>query len=184
MIEPTSGHAVQAVGGRLYAIGGEQVRLENVLALSQAYDPVRDEWTLVAPPPIPIHAAGNAVMNDSIYLFGGTSVIEASSTGIDRVFRFDPPIVQAPKKLKVRVLKSGDIKVKWKFKPGKSDATEIEVQIRAGNRAFATAATVDTRTKTLIATDLKPGAYTFRARSNGPSGTSAWSTEVSAKVPR
>lgn len=74
--------------------------------------------------------------------------------------------------------------VKWKFKPGKPDATEIEVQIRAGNRAFATEATVDTRTKKLVATDLKLGRYTFRARSNGPSGTSAWSAEVSAEVTR
>ena len=56
LIEPTSGHAVQVVAGRLYAIGGEQVRLENVLQLTQAYDPVADGWSLAAPPPIPIHA--------------------------------------------------------------------------------------------------------------------------------
>ena len=185
VIESTSGHVVQVVGGLLYAIGGELVRLDRVLDITQVYNPAKDRWTLGAPLPIALHATANTVVDGSIYLFGGISVVEANSLGLDTVFRFDPPVPKnpPPTNLAVKLFASGDVRLKWKFKHRTSDATSVQVEIKS-SRAQRKLVTLAPSKKKLRLSDLATGStHSFWVRSRGPSGRSGWSDAVAVTIP-
>jgi len=108
-------------------------------------------------------------------------------------FPFDRPTLatelrvaesQAPRKLKVKVLSATEVRLRWKFRHKKSDATRIQIQEKKSDGRFKKEATVMTEVKKLLLTGLEPGAtYAFRVRAKGPSGVSAWSTERTVSLP-
>ena len=108
-------------------------------------------------------------------------------------FPFDRPTLatelrvtesQAPRKLKAKVLSATEVRLRWKFRHKKSDATKIQIQAKMGDGRFKKKATVMTEVKKLALQGLEPGAtYAFRVRSKGPSGVSAWSDERTVSLP-
>jgi hypothetical protein len=185
VIRSTSGHIVQVLGNRLYAMGGELVRDDTVLDINQVYDPVKDRWSEAATMPVGLHASANTVVGGSIYVFGGAAVVEASSLGRDTVYRFDPPAVRnpPPSSLRATLRARGAVLLKWKFKHKKSDATSLQVELKSksSRRELINLATAK---KKLLLTGLEAGVtYSFRVRSRGPSGRSAWSDTVTLTMP-
>jgi len=88
----------------------------------------------------------------------------------------------APRKLRAKLLASGNVRLKWKFPARRSDATVIEVQMKA-KKKFKRVAQLGPRAKKLVLKELGPGEYVFRVRARGPSGPSEWSNERSLTVP-
>lgn len=186
LIEAVSGHAVQVVDNRLYVFGGEDVPNRFVTDRTQRYDPFAEVWEEMTDLPMPLHAASNVAFGGSIYLFGGVHIVEGSSRGIRNVLRFDPPDIRnpAPRKLKAKVKKSGKVRLKWKFKRGKSDAVSFQLQVREEKGDWEELATPGIKVKKLFVKDLARGrSYLFRIRANGPAGPSGWSNERSVTLP-
>ena len=71
-----AGHRLEAVGGKLYAIGGW--RRHKFLAEVEQYDSIMDKWNLVAPLSEPLAFFGSVVRNGHIYVVGGQSGFRAS----------------------------------------------------------------------------------------------------------
>lgn len=66
------GLAAAAVGGKLYAFGGEQfVPSSKVFGEAWVYDPATDRWSALPPMPTPRHGHGAAVVGNRIFLMGG-----------------------------------------------------------------------------------------------------------------
>ncbi|MDX1503767.1 MAG: fibronectin type III domain-containing protein [Thermoanaerobaculia bacterium] len=188
LIEAVSGHVVQAVDNRLFALGGEAPLIGHVTRRSQRYDPFAEVWDQVVDLPLPLHAAANAVYRGSIYLFGGIDIVEGSSLGRVNVYRFDPPSIRnpAPFRLKAKALKRrpGRVRLKWKLKRNLSDATSFQVQSRLEGEPWQDLATPGIGAKRLTVSGLEPGAtYGFRVRANGPAGPSEWSAERTVRLP-
>ena len=61
------GLALQAVGDRLYAIGGRDSGAGNYLD-NESYDPWQDRWFARRNQPTYRHSCGSAVVNDRIYV--------------------------------------------------------------------------------------------------------------------
>jgi len=186
LLEAVSGHAVQVVDNRLYAMGGEDVPNDGVTRRAQRYDPFAGIWENMTEIPKPLHAAANAAYKGSIYLFGGVDVVEGSSRGLVDVWRFDPPLVRnpAPAKLKAKALDSTTVRLKWRLKRKISDATSQQVQVRLAGRDWKELSEEGIRVQKLVVSELKSGAtYTFRVRTNGPLGPSEWSNERTVTLP-
>ena len=84
MSYPRSGHGVTAVGGMLYAIGGENDSL--IYDTTECYNPIENSWSLVAPMLTPRVACGVCVVEDFIYVIGGWVGSEIA----DDIERYDP----------------------------------------------------------------------------------------------
>jgi N-acetylneuraminic acid mutarotase len=71
-----SGIAVAAIGEFMHAFGGEGNRASplGIFSNHEAYNVDLDEWTLLAPMPVPRHGIGAAVVGNRIYLPGGSPV--------------------------------------------------------------------------------------------------------------
>jgi N-acetylneuraminic acid mutarotase len=65
-----AGIGVAVVGGKIYAIGGQNG--EGVLNITEEYDPVKNEWTSKTSMPTARSDFGIAVYQDKIYVIGGT----------------------------------------------------------------------------------------------------------------
>ena len=72
---PRSGMAVGFVGGHIAAIGGEDMHFFSgkVFQEHELSDPETNRWTSGPPPPTPRHGAAAAVINDKLYLIGGST---------------------------------------------------------------------------------------------------------------
>jgi N-acetylneuraminic acid mutarotase len=77
---PTSREYVDAnvVNGRIYVIGGityedENKHHQNHTAVNEVYDPATDSWTTKQPAPFAVARYASAVVDNRIYVFGGTS---------------------------------------------------------------------------------------------------------------
>lgn len=95
MQEIRSGFAVQVLGGRIYAVGGEVGRNDvgkvpsPTIGTAERFDPAKGAWEYVASPPNPIHGMANAVFNGRLYLLGGSDKAhDAVVSG--KVFIYDP----------------------------------------------------------------------------------------------
>jgi hypothetical protein len=66
---PRTGLGVAGAGGRVYAIGGQD--LNGTVSVVEAYDPVTDTWTSKAPMPTPRARFGLGVINGIVYAVGG-----------------------------------------------------------------------------------------------------------------
>jgi len=82
---PQSGHhhAAQALGGKLYLIGGGA----GAEGMVQIYDPESNNWSLGADMPWPASSTGSCVINGEIYVAGG-SVPGVGS--VDNVAKYNP----------------------------------------------------------------------------------------------
>lgn len=90
---PTSraGAAAAVSDGRLYVFGGEGYADDEsgVFPHTEAYDPARDSWTLLAPMRTPRHGLGAATIDGVIYLPGGGVRQSFAATSVHEAFR--PP---------------------------------------------------------------------------------------------
>jgi kelch-like protein 10 len=64
--------AVGVVANKIYAIGGRAFG-SSPLSDNDRYDPVSDTWTPLAPPIVPRYDHSAAVVEDKIYLIGGSA---------------------------------------------------------------------------------------------------------------
>lgn len=72
MPQAQGGLAAAAVGGKLYAFGGEQfVPTSKVFGDAWVYDPATDRWSALPPMPAPRHGHGAAAIGNRIFLVGG-----------------------------------------------------------------------------------------------------------------
>lgn len=90
---PEARHGVQVavVGGKLYAIGGgyDQRRGEIASSAFERYDPEADTWESLPDVPFPILVPGIAVIGESIFVLGGSTVEDGSLTASEKVCVFD-----------------------------------------------------------------------------------------------
>lgn len=56
------------------------------MAQTEAYDPVTDRWTAMAPIPTARHGLGAAAVGGKIYVIGGGIRPGASKSGLNEVF--------------------------------------------------------------------------------------------------
>ncbi len=78
---------VAALGGRIYVLGGFNDSLAIVPRV-EAYDPATEEWSGVAPLPIPMHHANTAVVGERLYVLG--ALITGLFTAIGDSYVYDP----------------------------------------------------------------------------------------------
>jgi N-acetylneuraminic acid mutarotase len=85
-------HAVAALGGKIYVIGGFVTATGQQVALItdtvEAYDIGSNTWETVAPLPLEIHHTVAAVVGDRLYAIGGLQT--AGFTPIRNVYQYDP----------------------------------------------------------------------------------------------
>lgn len=124
------------------------------------------------------------------YLHGGVLYVDKKPfpNGKRAIFRAEgsfPIDLEAPRKLKVRILSDTEARLKWKFRSKKSDADALEIEMRReGKKRFKLVAVVPTKRRKIVLEGLEPGrTYIFRLRATGPSGPSAYSNEKTATTP-
>ena len=84
------GLAAAAVGGNIYAFGGEWLSGDRgVFADVWRYDPRTDRWSAMDPMPEPRHGLGAVAIDDAIYVLGGA--VRAGGSGVTATLaRFKP----------------------------------------------------------------------------------------------
>jgi len=81
MPQGQGGLAAAAIGGKLYAFGGEY--FDNgggVYAESWQYDPATDRWTALPDMPHPRHGLGAVSVGNAIYVIGGALRVGGNQT--------------------------------------------------------------------------------------------------------
>lgn len=86
--------AGQAVGGKLYVIGGRDVGIDGIVASVQAYDPELMSWSARTPMPTPRGGMASGVVNDKIVVVGGEGNANATSGVFPQVEVYDPALDQ------------------------------------------------------------------------------------------
>jgi DNA-binding CsgD family transcriptional regulator len=150
--------AVVAAKGMIYAIGGEASG--GVTGAVEAYDPIRQVWTLKATKPVPVANIGGGVLDGQVYVPGGltfsgrvTNVLEVYDPVADRWAQAEP--LPAPRAAYALAVYGGKLYL-FGGNDGQQDVATVlvyelatdEWQILRGKppaRAFATAATLDDR---------------------------------------
>jgi N-acetylneuraminic acid mutarotase len=79
--------AVAELGGLVYVIGGFDGS-GTIVDTVEAYDPVGDSWSSVAPVPVPIHHTTATAANGKLYVIGGWS--DFFATALASVYEYDP----------------------------------------------------------------------------------------------
>lgn len=64
----------EEVNGKIYAIGGNLVIPDKIIANTDVYDPTSNSWTQLAPMPTARYDFKTVVMNGKIYAFGGRDI--------------------------------------------------------------------------------------------------------------
>ncbi|MGH7515000.1 MAG: Kelch repeat-containing protein [Gemmatimonadales bacterium] len=77
------GLGIGAVGGKLYAIGGQN--LSAYLGTVEAYDPIGDSWTILTPMPTARSQVAVGVIDGFVYVAGG-----ANGGVLNTLERYDP----------------------------------------------------------------------------------------------
>ncbi|MDR7421957.1 MAG: kelch repeat-containing protein [Armatimonadota bacterium] len=94
MLVPRSEHAVAALDGKVYAIGGYPPgRIPSEVV--QVYDVAANRWQYGPPLPVPMHHTVAAAANNRLYVIGGE--FDGAGTGrvevfLDTVYELDPPM--------------------------------------------------------------------------------------------
>jgi hypothetical protein len=79
MPQAQGGLAAAALGGRLYAFGGEYFGVSSgVFAEAWAYDPIADRWQALTPMPVPRHGLGAVALDGDIHVLGGATAAGAN----------------------------------------------------------------------------------------------------------
>jgi N-acetylneuraminic acid mutarotase len=85
--EPRFGLGAAAVGGKIYAIGGNDGT--NSTKTTFEFDPFTNAWTTKAPMPMELESFGIATVNDKIYVMGGHSTL-IFCYPCGEVYEYDP----------------------------------------------------------------------------------------------
>jgi N-acetylneuraminic acid mutarotase len=87
--EARGGLAVSALGGRIYALGGEgnDADPSGVFAEVEAYDLEHDAWLPRAPMPTPRHGIGAAALDGALHVPGGSTLEGFGVTAVHEVYR-------------------------------------------------------------------------------------------------
>jgi N-acetylneuraminic acid mutarotase len=76
MLTPRADLCANVLNGKIYCTGGKKYwgvdPFYQELNLTEVYDPVRNIWTKKSPMPIPVLGAASAVLNNKIYVIGGS----------------------------------------------------------------------------------------------------------------
>ncbi len=90
MPDPRELLTTSVVGGKIYAIGGQQEygALREVYPTVDMYDPATGTWTKKADAPLPRKVHSACVLNDIIYVFGGRNIIGGWPQST--LFQYDP----------------------------------------------------------------------------------------------
>ncbi|XP_078702529.1 kelch-like protein 26 isoform X2 [Branchiostoma floridae x Branchiostoma belcheri] len=89
-------HRMEALGGKLYVLGGTFLSPTKVLKTSatvERYDPKVDQWTMVEDMLVPMSEPGCTTLEGRIYLLGGLTRNTASRAGVETlsdVQSYDP----------------------------------------------------------------------------------------------
>ena len=86
------GLGVAWLNGKIYAIGG--LNDEDILAVNEEYDPVKDSWEIKEPMPTARHGFAVAAFQSKIYVFGGT-IGTAENSGFTGVTEVYDPVTDA-----------------------------------------------------------------------------------------
>jgi hypothetical protein len=70
--------ACAAVGGKIYAIGGDLNFVSSPLKIVEEYDPATDTWTRKADMPTARSGLAAAAVDDKIYVIGGLTTFGAT----------------------------------------------------------------------------------------------------------
>ena len=88
---PTERESLQAnaVGNKIYLIGGmlNVPPRGEIFGVTEVYDPSSDSWTTLASMPYPVNRYASAVIDGKIYIFGGSTSSDQTSTLVQI---FDP----------------------------------------------------------------------------------------------
>jgi len=87
MPTPRGDHRAVAAGGRIYAIGGYDVRSGDVLETVEAFDPETGTWEQKEPLPRALSWTGAAVLDGRIYVAGG---IDKKYNVSNRLYMYEP----------------------------------------------------------------------------------------------
>ncbi|MCH7721562.1 MAG: Ig-like domain-containing protein, partial [Planctomycetes bacterium] len=90
MSTPRDHFQLEAVDGKLYAIGGRPFLVNSVLDTVEIYDPVTQQWTTGAPMPTPRGGVGAGVMNGKIIVFGGEGPSGTPTNTYAATEQYDP----------------------------------------------------------------------------------------------
>jgi N-acetylneuraminic acid mutarotase len=84
--------STSVVGGKIYAIGGQQENsvFRGVFSTVEMYDPATDTWAKRADMPLPRKVHRACVLNDLIYVFGGRNIIGGWPQST--LFQYDPAV--------------------------------------------------------------------------------------------
>lgn len=88
---PRAGLAVVALGGHLYALGGEATP-GGVSDAVERFDPASGQWSALPAMPLRSHGLGAVAVGGSIYVMGGfTAPADAVGTESAALYRYTPP---------------------------------------------------------------------------------------------
>jgi hypothetical protein len=87
--DPRQEVGVAALNGLIYVAGGFHPD-GSAATTVEAYDPVTDIWSFVAPLPLGVHHPGAAAVNGKFYVFGGERSPDAAPS--DATFEYDPAL--------------------------------------------------------------------------------------------
>ncbi len=92
---PTERYALKAnvLDGKIYVISGQVPGPPQTVYpsdVTEVYDPENDSWTALAKIPFPVVSYASAVLDDKIYIIGGTEWGTPSPFALTRVQIFDP----------------------------------------------------------------------------------------------
>jgi N-acetylneuraminic acid mutarotase len=93
ILTPRGGAAGGELGGRIYVFGGEGNTSDpnGIFHEAEVYDPATDSWMSLPEMAVPRHGLGAAVIDDRIYLPGGSTSQGIDVTPTHSVFYFDAP---------------------------------------------------------------------------------------------
>jgi N-acetylneuraminic acid mutarotase len=92
LLTARSGMAVAAVGGRIFAAGGEDININCMYNQVEAYDTASDTWETVVNMPAGRHGIGSAVIGERWFVVGGSTEagLRTQVTQTGRVDIFTP----------------------------------------------------------------------------------------------
>jgi hypothetical protein len=85
MPTPRYSFCIASVGGKIYIIGGMNMQGQTFNTVEE-YDPLTDTWTVKTPMPTPRMGPGCAAINDTIYVYGGSTFIGGGLTPVNECY--------------------------------------------------------------------------------------------------
>lgn len=110
MPTPRDGLDANVVSGKIYLISGleksDYPTYANVSALTEVYDPVTDSWTTKASIPNPVFFYASAVVDNKIYVIGGSSA-KVPMADFNQIYNADTDTWTSGKTPDIRVTEAG-----------------------------------------------------------------------------